>query len=318
MKITFKNKIVQWIIKIVFTALFVYIVNKNITPKDWNILLSYISWLPTLIALFLSLWGLFFQVKRWEIILRYQNFSVNNHIALKTILWGNFLAFVTPGRIGELFRALTLSENRKGDSLFAVIMDKLFIIFTVLIWGLFSIVSLKWFLQISIIKEVKIFILLALFICLITLFILSTKKVFNRKHVISRYFDNIFQNLPRLFSNAGKKALLYSFLAHLCLIGQSVTLLYMFGCTPILKTGTAVGLSYGVMPFLSFFTIGNMGVREGSFHFFLSYIGGDCVPKTPSIESICLGTSIMILLMNIILPACIGLIWYIFDDPKSK
>jgi hypothetical protein len=314
-KIT-SNKIFQWILKIIFTLLFVYIVNKNVLAK-LNTILNSVTWQHISAAFFLSFAGLFFQVKRWEIILRFQNFPVNNYIPWKTILWGNLLAIITPGRVGEIFRGLEISKDRKTDSLFAVIIDKLFIIFTVLLTGLICILSIKWFLHIAITKEIKIFIITAFVVCSTGLFILFTGTVFDKKHAVTRYFNRVLKNIPRLFAPAGRRALVYSLAAHICLISQTVILLSMFGCKNILINSSAVGLAYGVMPFLSF-TIGNMGVREGSFSFFLSYIGTETHNNTLSIEGISLGTSIIILFMNIVLPAFIGLMWYLLDSFRTK
>ncbi len=316
MKKILGNKKLNWLLKIVFTLLFIFIVNRNVLTKLDTIIHS-LTWQHILVAFLFSLAGLFFQVKRWEIILRFQQFPVAWYIPWKTILWGNLLAFITPGRIGELFRGLTISNNRKADSLFAVIIDKLFIIFTVLFMGLLCILSLKWLLSTAISREITIFLITAFIVCTVGLVILLTGKVFDKKHAVSRYFNRILKNIPRLFNPAGRKALFYSFAAHICLICQTVTLLAMFGSDNILINCTAVGLAYGVMPFLSF-TIGNMGVREGSFSFFLSYLGVTVNTGALSIGEISLGTSIIILIMNIVLPALIGLMWYLLDSPRAK
>lgn len=311
------NKTISWLFKIVITVAFVFIVNKSITLGELNVITGYLSLQYIAFAVFFSFAGLFFQVKRWEIILRYQKFSVKGHIDWKTILWGNLLAFITPGRIGELFRGLKIAEDRKGDSLFAVIIDKLFIIITVLLTGFLCVLFQLFFLRIGITDQMKVFLVSAFVLCIIGFALLSTGKVFDKNHAVSRYFNRILTNLPRLFTPAGKKALLYSFIAHFCLIAQTITLLRMFGCGALIKNSIAIGQAYGIMPFLSF-TIGNMGVREGSFHFFLSYLSVSCDTSMLSVKAASLGTSILILLMNIILPAFAGLLWYLSDTSINK
>ena len=315
MKKILGNKKFHWLLKILFTLAFVYIINRNVLTK-LGLLLDRLTWQYLGVAAIFSFGGLFFQVKRWEIILRFQNFPVGGGVPWKTILWGNLLAFITPGRVGELFRGLTIAEGRKADSLFAVVIDKLFIIFTVLWVGLLSIISLKWLLHAHISREVMIFLITAFFVCVTGMVILMTGKVFDKKHVLSTYLSSILENIPRLFNPAGKKAVGFSFAAHTCLMCQTVTLLSMFGCTDIVKSATAVGLAYGVMPFLSF-TIGNMGVREGAFSFFLSYLGAQVGIGTLSLQGASLGTSLVILIMNIVLPAFIGLVWYLLDNPRA-
>lgn len=316
MQILNNNKL-TFFFKIAITLIFIIIVNKSITRNELGNIAKYFSLNHIFAAAILSFTGLFFQVKRWEIILRYQKFSVRKYIAWKTILWGNLLAFITPGRIGELFRGLKISEDRKGDSLFAVIIDKLFIVMTVLLTGFFCVLFQMLFLKVGITDKMKIFLVLAFILCIIGFAILSTGRVFDKNHTVSQYFNKIITNLPRLFTQAGKKALLYSFIAHFCLICQTVILLLMFGCGTVIINIIAIGQAYGIMPFLSF-TIGNMGIREGSFNFFLSYLGAPCNSSMLSIKVASLGTSVLILLMNIILPAFIGLLWYVFDTSTNK
>ena len=317
MKKIIGNKTISWIFKILITVIFIFIVNRSVTCNELYRIAKYLSVQHITVAIILSFVGLFFQVKRWEIILRYQKFSVKKHIAWKTILWGNLLAFITPGRIGELFRGLKISEDRKADSLFAVIIDKLFIIITVLLTGFICVLFQVFFLKVSITAGMKVFLLLAIILCITGFALLSTGKVFGKTHAVSRYFNRVLTNLPRLFTPAGKKALLYSFIAHFCLICQTVTLLLMFRCGTVVINSIAVGQAYGIMPFISF-TIGNMGVREGSFYFFLSHLNALCAGTMLSVKTASLGTSMLILLMNIILPAFIGLLWYVFDTSTNK
>ncbi len=310
MKRVMSNRVITWGLKIIITLLFFFFVNKEITIDEIQTITSYLRPSYILSAFIFSALGLFFQVKRWEIILRFQQFSVKGHLAWKTLLWGNLLAFITPGRFGELFRGIQISHTRKGDSLFAVIIDKLFIITTVFFTGLLAIIFLKVFLDIHLTRNMKIFIIAAFVLFVIGLLFISTGKVFNEKHAVSRFFNHILNNLPRLFQPAGKRAVLYSLLAHSALIAQTVILLRMFECGTVLLNIPAVCLAYGLMPFISV-TIGNMGVREGAFTLFLTHLGATCSNGTFTVGGAALGTSLIILIMNLVLPAFIGLVWYL-------
>ncbi len=303
--------------KIFLTIVFIFFVNRSLTRYEFNNIAGNVSAPYLLIALLLSFIGLYCQVKRWEIILLYQNFPIKRHVAFKTILWGTYLAFITPGRFGEILRGLKITDSRKRDSVFAVIIDKLFIIITVLVAGLICIISQILFLGTGITKEVKIFLFVAFAICTIGFVVLFSGKIFDKHHVVSQYFKKILINLPRLFTPSGKKALIYSFIAHICLISQTVILLIMFGCGTIVKNCLAVGQAYAVMPFFPFF-IGNMGIREGCFIFFLTHIGAESNTVTFSIAGASLGTSIIILIMNLIFPAFIGLLWFLLESFIKK
>lgn len=307
------NKYVMWIFKIGITIVFIIVINHSITLDELKVIYNHLTVRHLSLALSFSLIGLYFQVKRWEIILRYHQFPLNNQIAWKTILWGNLLAFITPGRFGEIFRGIRITDKRKGDSLFAVVMDKLFIIVTILLFAFFALLIQMHFLNKSIAEEMKLFFYIAPFLCLIGLILLLTKRNSKRKAKLVIVFDRIFKHLPRLFTPAGRKATLYSFLAHICLLGQSVTLLLMFNCGTVFVNTIAVAQAYGIMLFLPL-SIGNMGVREGSFSFCLTHLGAIGNNQIIAIDGASLGTSIIILLMNVIIPALTGLLWYLMDN----
>ncbi len=315
MKFLFQKKYLPWILKIILTVLFLYFVNRTIPKEEFSSIVAALCWPTMVVAFLLSIAGLYFQVKRWEIILRFQEFFVGKQIPLKTILWGNLLAFITPGRIGELFRGLMVSKTRKADALFAVVIDKLFIIFTVLLFGLLGIVLLYWHYNLSISKEIKIFVIIAGIVCTGGVGILFSGKIINRNHTVVGQVLRLLKNIPRLLNPAGRRAMMYSMLAHLCLCLQSAILLNMFGAINLAKGIVSAALAYGVMPFLSF-TIGNMGVREGALGFFLRYLNANH-SSTLSLESIAFGTSISILAMNLLLPALGGLIWYFLDNDQT-
>ncbi|MGD9202455.1 MAG: lysylphosphatidylglycerol synthase domain-containing protein [Chitinispirillia bacterium] len=309
----FSNKHLSWIFKITITVVFVVILNKSINYSQISIILGNLTYKHLGFALFFSVLGLFFQVKRWEIILRFQNFAVKNNIAWKTILWGNLLAFVTPGRIGEIFRGLKIDKNRKKDSLFAVIIDKLFIIFTILSSGFACLIYQLLIMKIGMNKKVMFFFMAAFIICLPVVFILTNGKLFQKNIPIFKYANKVIKNLPRLFTPAGKKTLFYSYMAHICLIIQTVILFNMFECGTVLSNCIALGQAYGIMLFFPL-SIGNMGVREGAFTFFLTYFDTQCKNSILNIASVSLGVSMLILVMNIILPAMAGLVWYLGNN----
>lgn len=300
------------LLKIVATVVFVYLVNRSLNRYEIGRLIVHLSLRHWGGAFLLGCIGLYFQVKRWQIILRYQKLPAHERIVWKTILWGHFLAFITPGRAGEIMRGLPLTEDRKADSIFAVIIDKVFIIVTVFSAGILCIVLQLLFLHMEISPVVKTGIGIIVFLCGAGFFVLVTNKMFDEKHLVSRYFNRLLKGLPRLLTPAGMRAMLYSCIAHGCLIAQTVILLSMFRCGPLFQVTLAAGQAYAIMPFLPFF-IGNMGVREGAYVFFLKKIGLSSVPGELSIESAALATSLSILIINLLIPACLGLLLFVID-----
>ena len=303
------KKWLTWVFKIIITGIFVYFVNRKLSWHELTDMGAYLTVGHLVAAFICCLAGLFFQVKRWEIILRYQNFSIANNIALKTILWGNVLAFITPGRIGEIFRGLEINTHRRSDSILAVVVDKLFITLAVLFTGLIGILLQMLFVATALTTEMKQFVLAATITCAIAIAIALSPKVRERAGVFTHFITSIFKSLPRLFNPAGQRAIFYSFAAHGVLLCQTFILLHMFGVAVSLPVCIAIAQAYGVMLFFSF-TIGNMGVREGSFYYFLSHLGVTALQGAMSLKGLTLGVSLIILLMNLVLPAMAGMLWY--------
>jgi hypothetical protein len=79
----------------------------------------------------------------------------------------------------------------------------------------------------------------------------------------------------------------------------------MFGSRDFQANILAAGQSYAFMLFFPFF-IANMGIREYAFGMFL---GGALVPAA-------FGASMGILAINIVLPALLGLGWWMVDIKK--
>jgi len=82
----------------------------------------------------------------------------------------------------------------------------------------------------------------------------------------------------------------------------------MFGAGSFPTTLIAAGQAYTFMLLLPFF-IANIGLREYSFSLFITNITNAAAPMAPYIGRGSFGSATLILLINIILPAALGLVW---------
>src|SRR5690554_554956 len=108
-----KNKTVSFTFRLIITFLFFIIVNKNISLTQIKLLAERVCVWQLTITIVIGIVGLYFQMLRWKEILYSQKFPSSVSIAFKTLLWGHLLAFITPGRFGELMRAWGLSDKKK-------------------------------------------------------------------------------------------------------------------------------------------------------------------------------------------------------------
>jgi uncharacterized membrane protein YbhN (UPF0104 family) len=306
---------VQGALRIIITVLFVVIVNRKLTADDAALILRHISLNFLLLVLLLGFAGFFMQVMRWHIILKYQGFPVGNRQALKTMLWGSLLAFITPGRLGELFRGLNLDASRKGDSIMAVVLDRSFAITITLLFAMAFFAVWKVFFHHSV-SGIYGLMNAALVVVFFIVYILITKmrvpRIFGT--TVTKYVSNLRILLPDLWSRSGYRIIGYSVLAHVFLILQTAVLFEMFGVHQFLSNCVVAAQAYAFMVFLPFF-IANAGIREYSFALFL----GDqySVPAAGAgISTIALGVSCMILIINIVFPALCGLTWDLIDKMR--
>ena len=309
-----KNGKLQIVLRICITVLFVFIVNRSIKSKEIESLLGKVNLWGIGLSLLLGAAGVYLQACRWRIVLHSQKLPSTNKVAYKTLLWGNLLAFITPGRIGELFRGLHLDKKRKALSVLAVITDQIFAIAVTLIFGFAAVfIELIFFRRVPHPGFVFPLIFLAisvLFLAYLHRFSGILAKVALLKPVISS-LSSFYKGMKNLKLS---QMIFISFLVHVSLILQTSILLYMFGSISIWKNCIIAMQSYAFMIFLPFF-IANIGLREYSFALFLKEMERYGATQV-SIPVASLGVSIMILLINIVLPALIGLVWTIMDRER--
>jgi hypothetical protein len=297
-----KNKKVNILFRIVITVFFFLLVNKSISQADLKQLLNTIDPLVIMTVLLSGIIGFYLQVIRWKYILQARHLPCKGCIPLKTMLWGNLLGFLTPGRVGELFRGIGIDPARKSDSVVAVLIDRLLAIVIVVSTGVLFMIIQTAFLKISppLIEIISFGILIALVVISIVIINVS---YFKSKKTVSKA-RSLFSGILHLLN---MKIVFISILAHLFLILQTVLLFQMFGSPGWIFNSVTAGQSYLQMIFLPF-SIANVGIREYSFGLFLK----QTIANEES-EMIAFGVSSLILFINIILPAFIGLIWIIFD-----
>ncbi len=297
-----KNKKVNILFRIAITVFFFFLINKSISQADLKQLLHTINPLIVIAVLLSGIVGFYLQVIRWKYILQSRHLPCNGCIPLKTMLWGNLLGFLTPGRVGELFRGIGIDPARKSDSVVAVFIDRLLAILIVVLTGILFMIIQTVFLKISppLIEIISLELLVSLII--ISLVIINV-GYFRTKKIVSKAISL----LSAIVHLLNVKIVTISILAHLFLILQTVLLFQMFGSPGWVFNSIIAGQSYLQMIFLPF-SIANVGIREYSFGLFLK----QTIANEES-EVIAFGVSSLILFINIILPAFIGLIWIIFD-----
>lgn len=313
----FKSSLFKNLLKLGLTAFFVTLVNRNLKQNDFRQIIGQIDPVTVLFALMLSLLSFYFQLVRWQQILKSQSMPCHISIAAKSMLVGFFLAFLTPGRIGEFFRGIGIFAQQKTASVLAVIIERFYGVFLTVVFGIISVI-IQFF---SFNRGSPLYFKILLIISFL-LFCLSGPilRIISGKNpgikALNPLFDTTKLFVSRLHTLPSMHLIFFSALSHLCLILQTAVLLGMFGSGNFLKNCIVAGQSYALMLFMPFF-VANIGVRELSFSLFLKKL------ETASSEAhqtavIAFGVSGLILMINVILPAVFGLLWMLRGDKDRE
>lgn len=316
-KTFFSNSLIKNSFKFFITILFFILVNRSIKKNDFQIIISRIDLSLLLFSFLFGIFGFYFQILRWRDVLKSQNLPCSLNVSTRTMFTGFLLGFLTPGRIGELFRFVGCCPERKTVSVFAVALERFFAVLMTVVFGLISVSAQLLFYKIS----VSAYFFIALVLSFIffafagKIIIYLNRTMLCKISLFKSFFNSVNMMISGLSELPVKRIIGFSFLAQICLVIQTVLLLEMFGIGDYLKNFTIAAQAYAFMLFLPFF-VANIGLREFSFTLFISQMAGVVLEKS-EVSVIAFGVSNLILFMNIIIPAVIGLIW-MFLWPEAR
>ncbi|HEX2959486.1 MAG TPA: lysylphosphatidylglycerol synthase domain-containing protein [Chitinispirillaceae bacterium] len=294
-------------IQIGITIVFVILVNRSISTGEIGQLLQRIDPVNLLIIFSLAVAAVLVQAFRWYQISDTLSLPVSYTVALRRLLWGNLLAFITPGSVGELLRGVDLCPSKRKIMVFSILADRLSGNVIVVFSAIPVLVIELFFLHhqvpsfLSITTVVTTVCILLFFVLLHLCIRLGTKLPVKLQTMVSGVIGKInLLNFPRV--------IILSFLHHALLIMQAAYVLMLFVDVSFIGAVMVSTLAYTCMLFLPI-SIANIGIREYSFALLLPLaVAGE--HSIITVQAASLGVSGLLLLMNIILPALAGLFWH--------
>jgi hypothetical protein len=169
-------KIQNWLLIILSIALLL-IIFSNINIKKVFAVISNIDY--NLYFLYLAILCLMIMVKafKWKLILNSMGADIKLLDSFRAILAGLFFSNVTPGKIGDFFRAMYVNEGKTNSlGLASVFLDRLFDIIILLIFGIISIFWISQTTGFVVINQNQIIFLLIIIIAL-SVFLTKEKYV---------------------------------------------------------------------------------------------------------------------------------------------
>ncbi|HUI92284.1 MAG TPA: lysylphosphatidylglycerol synthase domain-containing protein [Chitinivibrionales bacterium] len=310
----FNRKRYVWPLKLLVTALFVYLVNKNLGYGRIRLFEIKLAAMPLVAVLVAGLANFFFQVLRWQLVCKAYGMRIGAGLAVKTMLFGNLLAFVTPGKFGELLRGMSIPAAKKSDTVVAVAFEKVCAGIATVAAGIIAAAVHSSRHGITLGQTVIFAGGICIAVATAAVVLLASGK--NARKILGRFCEEKVWPFAERFIPATDAAtlwgvILYSIAAHLSVVCQTVFLFFMFGSPDISADIVCAFEAYAFMIFFPFF-IANMGIREYSFKLFLSKAGA-----APGAGAIAVLASVSVLAINMVLPALAGLVWWLLESRKA-
>lgn len=275
------------LLKIIGPALFVYILSKINLGDLWLALKT-----ADYSYLFVSLvfWILLLTVRhlKWKIVIDFFDPSVSFFRSFSIFLKGVFWGLVTPGKIGEFYRAKYLKDVSSlslARALTTVIVDRLVDVLGTALISLTAVFVLIYSMQAKIPFLIIIFIILVLFLS-VSIFIVKDKaktilkfifKIFLPQFLLKKsgsWLEDFFNDLRAIKFHLYIKSFVYDLITYLC----TAFALYFLGLS--LNLDVPWWYFYLVDPFVSLavllpVSVLGVGIREVSYVFLFSFFAID-------------------------------------------
>lgn len=305
------------LVKLAITFGLVFYLVHKVSLINLFLALQNVNYLYLLIVLIFLILNLYFQFKRWKILLCLENNRLENKIIWQSLLIGFAAGTFTPARAGEYFaRKIPLKNFSLSNIITLTFIDKFMLLTQLAFWG--GLIALG---MMYIYYGVNIYIIVSFFILFISLFL----------GLFSLFFSNRFYNFLRDWYKRTKwkvafieklvkplvkidrwiifKLSFYSFLHLIVLVNEFSFLIYSFDQNPLffnlMIASILVLFTKTITPSL---TIGEIGIREGASIYFFGIFGCN--------EAIAFNSSIIIFLLNLVLPALLGL-YFLFKIRRN-
>lgn len=308
---------ISWILKAAITLLFVYLVNKNLGYDRIRLIEIRLAAIPVVLVFLFGAANFLCQAARWRLVCGGYGILINAACAVKTMLFGNLLAFVTPGKFGELLRGVSIPDVKKADTVVAAAFDKVCAGAVTIVFGACAAVIHGARYGMSAAQTMIVAGTLGLAaVAAVCAVLIAT----GRAHGLCMRLklEKAALLVPRLVPKTGAASLwgiaAYSFAAHLLLICQTVCLFAMFGSPDMAASVICSFEAYAFMLFFPFF-VANMGIREYSFGLFLGQIDAVRI-AVRDVPIVALSSSVSVLAVNMALPALAGLAWWLLESGR--
>lgn len=261
---------------------------KLLQPGNLIVAAKKANWRYFVVAALLVGPNLAVQIAKWHYLLKLANPGVSLRTAINSFAVGYPLGFVTPGRLGEIGRALFVKEISQMKTFKLFIVDKVTNLPIILCAGLLGLLILFK-------PTMNLLPIIGLVSLLAVVFSLSISGIFS--HTVVRLIGRFTKT--HSFSRQNYATLLgYATLFYAVYLTQFLFLILTFDKGPILSILPATSSTFFLKTLVPV-SFSDLGIREGAAVFFLGHIG---IKPAAAFDA-----ALMLFLMNIGIPTLAGL-----------
>lgn len=299
-----------WIIKIVTAVFLLTVLVKTIHYREIKSALIGADFRWMILALLLLMPNIYFQFKKWQILVRLIRPNTANVSILSSLFSGITLGFITPGRVGEFARAFFIPGTTWTQLIGFVMVDKIFslaVLYIVGILGIWPILQLHLhtIARTPIIVTISAVLLFAYFILFNPKYAKPLLKWFITRYQNHEKILQFFHSFENLSSRINAAIFTFALFQVSTYLFQFYLFLRAFVDVPVLDGILAVGATMWAKTLLPI-SIGDLGVRESAAVFFLGRLGVS--------SAVAFNASLLLFALNILVPTIIG--FYIIIKSK--
>jgi uncharacterized protein (TIRG00374 family) len=303
-----KNKTAEIIKYLIAVGLLVFIVIK-VKPGEILAALKFADYKYILFALILLILNIYLQYVQWKTVITTLGIEKDHKKILRSLFYGFAGGAFTPVRVGEYFgRAAALKHISAGIVTAATFVDKISTLIIILFTGTFAAIAYTHnYLQTGMYFSGTVLVLLFLMSFLLAFLLNSPDSWYEsllnrigRENRVGKFLAHL-KIIKKIDKKLTVKLLSIAGFKFFIIIAQYALLVEAFTNTPgflyLLWAGILVMYSKTIIPSIS---VADLGIREGASVYFISKMGG-AGPAG-------FNASILIFLINIIIPAAIGFV----------
>lgn len=303
-----KNKKAEIIKYLIAAGLLVFIIIK-VKPAEIIDALESADYKYILFALILLIVNIYLQYAQWKAVSITLDVEKKSKNIIRSLFYGFAGGAFTPVRVGEYFgRAAALKHVSAGKVTAATFVDKIFTLIIILFTGTFAALAFThYYMQTGVYFSGTVLVILFLLSFLFA-FLLNSPDFWyesllnriGRENRVGKFLAHL-KIIKKIDKKLTVKLLLIAGFKFFIIIAQYALLVEAFTNTPgflhLLWAGILVMYSKTIIPSVS---VADLGIREGASVYFISKMGG-AGPAG-------FNASILIFVINLIIPAAIGFV----------